>query len=118
MDWIDENTITLKSFHGRYISAQSNSRGRIHCNKEKALEWEQFIVEEPRSATSVGGRVYLKSHHGKYLGATFDDRATCSSATTGTHYGTEEIIEVVVMETGQVSLKSFFGKFLSGVSYR
>lgn len=72
-----------------------------------------FISPLLGSATSdspLSGKICLKGHHGKYVGATPKQTATCSSP----NGGPEETVEIVVISTDTVALKSSFGKFLSG----
>ncbi|KAL5264916.1 hypothetical protein ACHWQZ_G005866 [Mnemiopsis leidyi] len=61
------------------------------------------------SDSPLSGKICLKGHHGKYVGATPKQTATCSSP----NGGPEETVEIVVISTDKVALKSSFGKFLS-----
>ena len=45
MGWVDKNKFTLKSFHGKYLSAQAN--GNLDCNRDKAQAWEHFTIAQP-----------------------------------------------------------------------
>ena len=51
--------IALKSFHGKYVVAESN--GHANANRVNRGSWEIFSVEELKDG------IALKSHHGKYL---------------------------------------------------
>ena len=53
LDWIDENRITLKSYHGRYLTAFPS--GFLICNVDSPGDREQFTVErvsQPESETA------------------------------------------------------------------
>ena len=62
-------TITLKSFHGKYVSI--DPLGRIVADRDVARSWEQVTVEPIAAPSPVPGTrlVALKSAHGKYLSA-------------------------------------------------
>ena len=50
----------MKSYHGKYIVAESN--GAANANRAETGPWEIFTVEEVSA-----GKIALRSHHGKYL---------------------------------------------------
>ncbi len=55
-----DNKVALKTFHGKYISAQKN--GFLHCNRKKIGSWEKFDLIKNNDNTYS-----FKSHHGKYV---------------------------------------------------
>jgi len=57
--------ITIKSDHGKYLSAQPN--GKLEWNRDVAKEWEKFTV-----VCLDGGKVAFITCHGKYLSAQRD----------------------------------------------
>ena len=55
-------SITLKTAHGKYLSAQPN--GTLEANRDKAQGWEYFTVERnPVDRKAVS----FKTAHGKYI---------------------------------------------------
>ena len=116
--------ITLRSHHGKYVSAQPN--GNIEVNRDRALGWEMFKVEDghnPVTITAVPvtrrtsdtdhaallasyGRIGLEGAHGFYVSA----NATCRETTVED----SEIIGVVRVKHNVLALRSRFGKCLSG----
>ena len=57
-----QGTVSLRSVHGKFLSAQPD--GRAEWNRDVALDWELFNVE-PRT----GGKIALKGIHGMYVSA-------------------------------------------------
>ena len=57
-----QGTVSLRSVHGKFLSAQPD--GRAEWNRDVALAWELFNVE-PRN----GGKIALKGFHGMYVSA-------------------------------------------------
>ena len=55
-------TVSLRSVHGKYLSAQPD--GRAEWNRTIAAEWEYFQVEQRHN-----GKITLKSAHGTYVSA-------------------------------------------------
>ena len=53
LDWVDESRITLKSYHGKYLTAFPG--GFLICNVDSPGDREQFTVEklsQPESETA------------------------------------------------------------------
>ena len=99
-----QGTVSLRSVHGKFLSAQPD--GRAEWNRDIALEWELFNVE-PRT----GGKIALKGIHGMYVSAQPDGTMQINriAAPPG---GWEEF---TVEERGNnvICLKSYHGKYLS-----
>ena len=76
------------------------------------LETLAYSTGAANPTNPLSGKICLKGHHGKFVGATSDQKATCNSP----NGGSEETVEIVVIKTDVVALKSKFGKFLSGWS--
>ena len=97
-------TVSLRSVHGKYLSAQPD--GRAEWNRTIASEWEYFQVELRHN-----GKITLKSAHGTYVSAQPDGSVQINrrEAPPG---GWEEF---TVEDRGNnvVSLKSCHGKYLS-----
>ena len=63
MDLINQGSeISLRSVHGKYLSAQPD--GRAEWNRDHASTWEYFQVEQRQN-----GRIALKGAHGMYVSA-------------------------------------------------
>ena len=99
-----QGTVSLRSVHGKFLSAQPD--GRAEWNRDVALDWELFNVE-PRT----GGKIALKGIHGMYVSAQPDGSVQINrrAAPPG---GWEEF---TVEERGNnvICLKSCHGKYLS-----
>ena len=54
-----QGTVSLRSVHGKYLSAQPD--GRAEWNRDHASTWEHFHVE------NRGDKIALKGAHGMYL---------------------------------------------------
>ena len=97
-------TVSLRSVHGKYLSAQPD--GRAEWNRTIAAEWEYFQVEQRHN-----GKITLKSAHGTYVSAQPDGSVQINrrEAPPG---GWEEF---TVEDRGNnvVCLKSCHGKYLS-----
>jgi len=99
-----QGTVSLRSVHGKYLSAQPD--GRAEWNRHGAAEWEFFHVEQRQN-----GKITLKGAHGMYVSAQADGSVQINrrEAPPG---GWEEF---TVEDRGNnvVCLKSFHGKYLS-----
>ena len=56
----EDDKISLKSCHGKYLSAQPD--GSLQWNRDECAAWEWFTKEDQEK-----NRFYLKSAHGKYM---------------------------------------------------
>ena len=96
--------MSLRSVHGKYLSAQPD--GRAEWNRNIAAEWEYFQVEQRHN-----GKIALKGAHGMYVSAQPDGSVQINrrEAPPG---GWEEF---TVEDRGNnvVCLKSCHGKYLS-----
>ena len=99
-----QGTVSLRSVHGKYLSAQPD--GRAEWNRHAAAEWEFFHVEKRQN-----GKITLKGAHGMYVSAQADGSVQINrrEAPPG---GWEEF---TVEDRGNnvVCLKSCHGKYLS-----
>ena len=99
-----QGTVSLRSVHGKYLSAQPD--GRAEWNRDVANAWEYFHIEE-----RPGGKITLRGAHGKYVSAQHDGSVQINrdAAPPG---GWEEF---TVEDRGNnvVCLKSCHGKYLS-----
>ena len=99
-----QGTVSLRSVHGKYLSAQPD--GRAEWNRDHASTWEYFQVEQRHN-----GKIALKGAHGMYLSAQLDGSVQINrrEAPPG---GWEEF---TVEDRGNnvVCLKSCHGKYLS-----
>ena len=99
-----QGTVSLRSVHGKYLSAQPD--GRAEWNRHGAAEWEFFHVEQRQN-----GKITLKGAHGMYVSAQADGSVQINrrEAPPG---GWEEF---TVEDRGNnvVCLKSCHGKYLS-----
>ena len=97
-------TVSLRSVHGKFLSAQPD--GRAEWNRDEAHDWEHFHVEKRHN-----GKITLKGVHGMYLSAQPDGSVQINrrEAPEG---GWEEF---TVEDRGSdvVCLKSSHGKYLS-----
>ena len=97
-------TVSLRSVHGKFLSAQPD--GRAEWNRDEAHDWEHFHVEKRHN-----GKITLKGVHGMYLSAQPDGSVQINrrEAPPG---GWEEF---TVEDRGNnvVCLKSCHGKYLS-----
>ena len=97
-------TVALRSFHGKYLSAQPD--GRAEWNRDHASTWEYFHLEKRQD-----GKIALKGAHGMYVSAQPDGSVQINrrEAPPG---GWEEF---TVEDRGNnvVCLKSCHGKYLS-----
>jgi len=97
-------TVSLRSVHGTFLSAQED--GRAEWNRNIAAEWEYFQVEQRHN-----GKITLKGAHGMYVSAQPDGSVQINrrEAPEG---GWEEF---TVEDRGNdiVCLKSCHGKYLS-----
>ena len=97
-------TVSLRSVHGKYLSAQPD--GRAEWNRDHAGTWEHFHLEKRQ-----GGKIALKGVHGMYVSAQPDGSVQINrrEAPPG---GWEEF---TVEDRGNnvICLKSSHGKYLS-----
>ena len=99
-----QGTVSLRSVHGKYLSAQPD--GRAEWNRDVANAWEYFHIEE-----RPGGKITLRGAHGKYVSAQHDGSVQINrdAAPPG---GWEEFT-AELRDNGVVCLKSCHGKYLS-----
>jgi hypothetical protein len=67
------NQYNIRTFHGKYVSAEPN--GKVICDRHHAKEWERFQIDY------IPGHHQLfsvRSHHGRYLSAQPDGRVECN----------------------------------------
>ncbi len=99
-----QGTVSLRSVHGKYLSAQPD--GRAEWNRDHASTWEYFQVEQ-----RYNGKIALKGAHGMYVSAQLDGSVQINrrEAPPG---GWEEF---TVEDRGNnvVCLRSCHGKYLS-----
>ena len=57
-----DTIVSLKSVHGKYLSAQPD--GRAEWNRDIASIWEYFDIDKRR-----GDKIVLKGAHGMYVSA-------------------------------------------------
>ena len=99
-----QGTVSLRSVHGKFLSAQPD--GRAEWNRNIAAEWEYFQVEQRHNS-----KITLKGTHGMYVSAQPDGSVQINrrEAPPG---GWEEF---TVEDRGNnvVCLKSCHGKYLS-----
>ena len=97
-----QGTVSLRSVHGKYLSAQPD--GRAEWNRDHAGGWEYFQVELRHN-----GKIALKGAHGMYLSAQLDGSVQINRRLA---QGWEEF---TVEDRGNnvVCLKSCHGKYLS-----
>ena len=98
------NKVALKSYHGKYVVAESN--GAANANRAEKGSWETFIVE------NLGpNKVSFKSNHGKYLVAE-DERGNYDINATRDHRGPFEIFTVEYQAGGTIALKTAHGRYV------
>jgi hypothetical protein len=95
------SVVSLKSHHGKYLSAQSN--GSAQWNRDQVGGWEKISLEE-----AGNGKYGLKSVHNKYL----------SAQPNGSVEWNRDKLDIwetwTVEEIGNnIALKSYHGKYLS-----
>ncbi|MFL2973223.1 MAG: fascin domain-containing protein [Candidatus Thalassarchaeaceae archaeon] len=97
-------TVSLRSVHGKYLSAQPD--GRAEWNRDVASNWEYFRVEQRHD-----GKIALKGAHGMYVSAQPDGSVQINrrEAPPG---GWEEFT-VEDRSNNVICLKSSHGKYLS-----
>lgn len=97
-------TVSLRSVHGKYLSAQPD--GRAEWNRDVVSNWEYFLVEQRHN-----GKIALKGAHGMYVSAQPDGSVEINrrEAPPG---GWEEF---TFEDRGNnvICLKSSHGKYLS-----
>jgi len=64
------DTISLRSYHGKYVVAEAD--GRANANRDAIGEWEKWTILDPNNPSSRAiipddGKIALKSFHGKYM---------------------------------------------------
>jgi len=99
-----QGTVSLRSVHGKYLSAQPD--GRAEWNRDHASTWEYFQVEQRHN-----DKITLKGAHGMYLSAQPDGSVQINRREAPPN-GWEEF---TVEDRGDnvVCLKSCHGKYLS-----
>ena len=99
-----QGTVSLRSVHGKFLSAQPD--GRAEWNRNIAAEWEYFQVEQRHN-----GKIALKGAHGMYVSAQPDGSVQINRE-AAPPTGWEEF---TVEDRGNnvICLKSVHGKYLS-----
>ena len=97
-------TVSLRSVHGKYLSAQPD--GRAEWNRDVVSNWEYFLVEQRHN-----GKIALKGAHGMYVSAQPDGSVQINRQ-AAPPTGWEEF---TVEDRGNnvICLKSVHGKYLS-----
>ncbi len=101
---IMSGTVSLRSVHGKFLSAQPD--GRAEWNRPVASAWEYFHVEE-----RPGGKITLRGAHGMYVSAQPDGSVQINRRSAPPN-GWEEF-SVEHRGNNVVCLKSCHGKYLS-----
>lgn len=100
---IPEHTLFgLKSFHGKYSSAQPD--GTIVSDRDWLRGWEKFTIED-----AGNGKIGLKSFHGQYLSAQPDGTLQCNR----NWLRGWEMFHPVIVGPHQIGLESHFRKYIS-----
>merc|ERR1712136_412770 len=93
--------IALKSYHGKYVVAESN--GHANANRVNRGPWEIFSVEELKD-----GSIALKSHHGKYLVAENNYEVNANRNALGPW----EKFKVLKQADGTYAFRTWKGRYL------
>ena len=107
-----DGTVSLRSVHGKYLSAQPD--GRAEWNREVASDWEYFQVEQRHN-----GKIALKGAHGMYVSAQPDGSVQINRREAPPGGWEEFTVEThFIQPVGRggydvVCLKSCHGKYLS-----
>ena len=68
VEGVDEGTVAFKSFHGKYLSADSQEEGsKINANKDERGLGETFTIMENKKIKKWNSYVALKSKIGRYI---------------------------------------------------
>lgn len=67
----EDDTISLKAFNNKFVSAQPN--GLLECNRDRIDIWEKFTLVTPEGTNTDSEVVLLKTYHNKYIGTCNDD---------------------------------------------
>ena len=95
--------IALKSYHGKYVVAESN--GVVNANRAQRQAWETFSVEELGN-----NKVALRSVHGKYLCAE-NGGGYAINANRDRRNAWEEFT-VEVKQGGRIAFKTAHGRYM------
>ena len=96
--------VSLRSVHGKYLSAQPD--GRAEWNRDIASIWEYFHIEKRQ-----GNKFALKGAHGMYVSAQPDGSVQINRREAS--LGGWEEFTVEERGNGIICLKSCHGKYLS-----
>ena len=97
----------MKSYHGKYVVAESD--GAANANRAERDYWEIFTVEKVSFH-----KIALRSHHGKYLVAE-DSRSGYEVNANRDTRGGPEVFEVLfgkAQNSGTVAFKTVHGRYL------
>jgi len=94
-------TITIRSYHGKFLSAEPD--GKVLANAHEAKEWEHFVIQPG----FILGTISLRSFHGKFL---------CSEKDHTVHWNRDVAKEweswTLIDHGATWNLRSYQGKFL------
>lgn len=110
--------VTLKSSGGKFVVAEGGGGGVVNANRDKAAEWEQFVLIDLNGGDLMSGdKVNLRSWTGKYVvaegggggvvNANRDKPAEWERFTIGKVGGTGKI-----SSGDKISLRAHNGKFV------
>ena len=116
------SVISLKSFHGKYLSADPN--GTLKANVDWSRDWEHYTIvrsgaTKNKTYLSYGDVVSLKSFHGKFFTAAPDGK--CAFDSNSTNEGQQFVIvragttkDMSFVTPGDtIGLKSHYNKYMS-----
>jgi len=98
---LDNEQISLKSHHGKYLVAEQN--GDANWNRAKVRTWETWSFE-----WNGGTSVSFKGHHGKYLVAETNGDANANRAVLGDW----EKFTIDHISGNKITLRGAHGKYL------
>ena len=103
--------IVLKSFHGKYLSVESNQK--IKANSEEVLAWEIFDVHEVNAGRMQIGLSVKLGGDGpvRYLGGHTNQRLFAAKKLQGWETWTVECLG-----ENKIALKSYHGWYLGATS--
>jgi hypothetical protein len=71
-----DETISIKTYKNKFLSAQPN--GLLHCDRNKIDIWEKFTLITQEGEETNHDVIFLKTHHNTYVG--YDgDRLVCQN---------------------------------------
>jgi hypothetical protein len=81
--FVGDRAVNIKSYHGKYVSAEPHSR--LFAGRDSPQEWERFEIVEKGD-----GRVSLLTFHRKFVSAPPDFTANAA----GTQISNTEILTI------------------------